>query len=259
MKVAKDFRLTGTRRLASGSVLMSFTPADGSELPELSPGQFVEVKIDDVPAALLRRPISICDVHYNTELVLFVKPLGEGTRRLVEYPVGKIANIILPLGHGFTVSNAAGKRCLLVGGGVGAAPLVKLSKALSEAGAFVAVAIGGRTASDVNDVVALYETAEGVVCSTEDGSAGIKGLITASPVFDQPWERIYVCGPTPMMKAVARIANEKGIWCEVSLENHMACGLGACLCCVENTSDAGNVCVCTEGPVFNINRLKSWL
>ena len=72
---------------------------------------------------------------------------------------------------------------------------------------------------------------------------------------NQDFDKIYVCGPKPMMKAVAKLADEKGIWCEVSLENLMACGLGACLCCVEDTID-GHVCVCKEGPVFNIRRLK---
>lgn len=258
-KLSKDFILTGKRTLPSGSSLMTFIPADGSDLPEIASGQFVEIKIDNAPKAMLRRPISVCDVRYGKELVLFVKPVGQGTTCLTNSREGSVYNIMLPLGHGFTVDDVAGRRCLLVGGGVGAAPLVMLSRELKRAGAMVAVAIGGRSGADVQGVDSLYETADAVTVSTDDGSAGAKGVVTLNPIFNGSWDRIYCCGPTPMMKAVGRIAESKGIWCEVSLENQMACGLGACLCCVEHTDDRGNVCVCTEGPVFNIKRLESWL
>ena len=92
--------------------------------------------------------------------------------------------------------------------------------------------------------------------STEDGSEGEKGFVTTHSVLKEKWDSISCCGPMPMMKAVAKYAVENGVDCEVSLENVMACGVGACLCCVEDTADHGNVCVCKEGPVFNINRLK---
>ena len=92
--------------------------------------------------------------------------------------------------------------------------------------------------------------------TTEDGSMGEKGFVTQHSVLNEKIDHIACCGPLPMMQAVARIAREKNIECEVSLENTMACGLGACLCCVEDTADDGNVCVCKEGPVFNIKRLK---
>ena len=259
MKQAKDFRLTGNRKLPSGCHLMTFVAADGELLPSVKPGQFVQVKIDNSPKAFLRRPISVCDVRYGCELVLFVKPLGEGTRRLVELPENSIVNIMLPLGNGFTIDDCAGKDVLLVGGGVGAAPLVMLCRQLAQDGAKVTVAVGGRSACDVQGISNLYEDfASSVKVTTDDGSTGHKGVVTTLPEFEHSYDRIYCCGPTPMMKAVARIARAKGTWCEVSLENHMACGIGACLCCVENTSDRGNVCVCTEGPVFNINRLQSW-
>ncbi len=91
--------------------------------------------------------------------------------------------------------------------------------------------------------------------STDNGSAGHKGLVTENPALDEVWDAIYCCGPMPMMKAVAAIAKKRDIECEVSLENTMACGLGACLCCVEDTV-AGHVCVCQDGPVFNISALK---
>jgi len=259
MKQAKDFKLIGNRVLPSGCHLMTFVAADGALLPAVRPGQFVQIKIDNTPKAFLRRPISICDVRYGCELVLFIKPQGEGTQKFVELSENSIVNIMLPLGNGFSIGDCAGKKILLVGGGVGAAPLVMLCRELSRAGADVTVALGGRSERDVYGLPNLYEEfASHVVVATDDGSAGHRGVVTTLPEFAHTYDRIYCCGPTPMMKAVARIARETDTWCEVSLENHMACGIGACLCCVENTSDRGNVCVCTEGPVFNINRLQSW-
>ena len=93
-----------------------------------------------------------------------------------------------------------------------------------------------------------------VAISTEDGSKCSKGLVTANPILERDFDTYYCCGPMPMMKAVAKIARDKGTDCEVSLENVMGCGIGACLCCVEKTTE-GNLCVCKEGPVFNINKL----
>ena len=237
---------------------MTLTAPDSKCLANVLPGQFVQVKIDNCSTALLRRPISVCDVRYGSELILFVKPLGQGTRCLTQLPEGSDVNILLPLGNGFTTDGVDGKRVLLVGGCVGAAPLVMLSSKLARNGADVTVVIGGRSKNDVDGLAGLYESAARVELSTDDGSFGHQGVVTLNPAFGENYDRIYCCGPTPMMHAVARSARQRGIWCEVSLENHMACGVGACLCCVENTSDRGNVCVCTEGPVFNINRLESW-
>ncbi len=249
-----DFRLEHKSE-AGGCCVMTLACDDSISLRDIRPGQFVEVKIDNCPSAMLRRPISVCDVTDDGRLVLFVKPLGEGTRNLVDLPIGSSINILLPLGNGFGMAEK-GQRVLVVGGGVGAAPLVMLTRRLLECGVDVTVAIGARSAADLKGVLELYPDAAVKVCSTDDGTEGHPGLITANPVFNDKYDKIYVCGPTLMMKGVAHIAYEKKIDCEVSLENHMACGLGACLCCVEKTND-GNVCVCTEGPVFNIKRL-SW-
>ena len=114
--------------------------------------------------------------------------------------------------------------------------------------------LGARTADALLELD-KFEALGRVFVTTEDGSAGEKGFVTGHSVFDKEhFDRMSVCGPLPMMKAVARLAREKDMDCEVSLENMMACGLGACLCCVEKTVK-GNVCVCKEGPVFNINEL----
>ena len=185
---------------------------------------------------------------------------------------------------------------LLAGGGVGVAPLLYLGKLLNEQGVDITFLLGARSAKDLL-MLSEFEKYGRVLVTTEDGSMGEKGFVTNHSVLQkESFDMIQVCGPTPMMKAVARYAREKDIECEVSLENLMACGLGACLCCVEkvrvdgdtsttvtesvgdasttvtksdgdasstvtksdgdaSTTEATNVCVCKDGPVFNIKRL----
>lgn len=258
-----DYTIRRKWTLSSGGVCMLFAMPDGSPLPvEMLPGQFVQMLVDNAPGVTLRRPISICDVDVaQGSFTLYIKPVGKGTRALTALDEGDTVNMVAPLGHGFDTAVSPGERVLLAGGGVGAAPLVYLAKTLAARGAQVHVVIGGRTAADVCGFAGIFAgITPHVGTTTDDGSHGTHGLITAHSYFEQEFSRIYVCGPTPMMKAVGRVAVARGTWCEVSLENHMACGLGACLCCVEKTDDAGNVCVCTHGPVFNIKRLeKSWL
>ena len=244
-----DLRISSRRHLPGGMWHLTFERTDGQPMPAIEPGQFAQVRIG---GTLLRRPISICDVPDAAHLHMLVRPVGDATTALCTAEEGSVFNVLLPLGHGFSPA-ARGERVLLTGGGVGCAPLVMLCRRLVEAGAEVTVAIGGRTAADVDGLPEMYPGAR-VAISTDDGSRGHHGLVTTLPEMSEDYSRIYTCGPTPMMKAVARIARARGIDCEVSLENMMACGLGACLCCVEKTVD-GNTCVCTEGPVFNINRL----
>lgn len=221
------------------------------------PGQFVQIEIPDSKTTFLRRPISVNFADYSSGLLwLLVRKAGAGTAHLIEAKAGDVFNVILPLGHGFDIPSAAGTHMLLVGGGVGVAPLLYLGKCLKEKGVDFDFALGARTASDLLELDEFSKYGK-VYVSTEDGSAGEKGFITQHSIFsDGDITHIACCGPTPMMKAVAKIAKAHDIVCEVSLENVMACGLGACLCCIEDTKDGGNVCVCKEGPVFNINQLK---
>jgi dihydroorotate dehydrogenase electron transfer subunit len=224
-------------------------------LPEIHPGQFVQVRVDGSPSTYLRRPISIHDVDFqHNEIVLLVQQVGEGTRHLATSAMGDFINMVLPLGNGFSLPET-GEKCFLVGGGIGIAPLFYFAKVLNEKGIRPCLLLGGKSESDLlrlDDYQRLGET----FVTTEDGSLGEKGFVTMHSVWQQQrFDKIYVCGPKPMMKAVAKMAGEKDVWCEVSLENLMACGLGACLCCVEDTVD-GHVCVCKEGPVFNTRRLK---
>lgn len=248
-----DLRIAASRTLPGGCSIIEFELPDRSPLPPVKPGQFAEIKIDDSPKTMLRRPISVCDItDGGRRMTMLVKPVGDGSRHLAELPASSVVNMLMPLGNGFTLPDKP-CRALLAGGGVGSAPIVMLAHALTGAGCDVTVALGARTAAELEGIKDLYGEAR-VVFSTDDGSAGHHGLVTTIPEFAEDYDRIYCCGPTPMMRAVAKIARQRGICCEVSLENMMACGLGACLCCVEKTVK-GNVCVCADGPVFNIDML----
>lgn len=280
-KHSLDLTVSSVERLSDKHVLLKLTY--GEPLPEMCPGQFVEVKIDNSPSTFLRRPISINYVDLcNNQLWLLVAAVGDGTRHLYNIKPGDTLNCLLPLGNGFSevgsfhcmpndvatsATECEGNACgvarekeehccqvLLVGGGVGVAPLLWQGMRLKEQGVEPVFLLGARSAKDLLELE-LFEKVGRVCVTTEDGSAGEKGFVTNHTVLQK--ERfcmIQSCGPKPMMKAVARYAKEKGIECEVSLENMMACGLGACLCCVEKTTD-GNLRVCEDGPVFNIKKL----
>ncbi len=253
-KYEMDFTVVENDHISPLYSLLILTPAEG-HLPECAPGQFVQVEIPQSKSTYLRRPISINFAdHERDELWLLVRRAGAGTAALTAMPEGSTLNLVLPLGHGFNTAPAAGK-ALLVGGGVGVAPLLELGKTMSQNGIEVEFLLGARSKADLLELN-LFERYGKVHVATEDGSMGEKGFVTQHSALSSDVKHIACCGPQPMMKAVAKIAAERGIDCEVSLENMMACGLGACLCCVEDTADSGNVCVCKEGPVFNIKRLK---
>ena len=223
-------------------------------LPEMLPGQFVEVKVENTPSVYLRRPISISDVDYSSNtLSLIVKNVGDGTAYMSKLLQNSTLNLLLPLGNGFTLLENGS--ALLVGGGVGIAPLVYLGRKLRSNGVKVNYLLGFKYESDLIDLSDFRAIGE-VYLTTEDGTHGEKGFVTNHPVINEKYDRMYVCGPTPMMKNVAKCAVACGTDCEVSLENMMACGLGACLGCVTKTTE-GHKCVCSDGPVFNINQL-SW-
>ena len=246
-----DLRVSAVEHINEKYVLIRLT--DDKPLPEMIPGQFVEIKVEGSQATFLRRPISI---HYvdreKNELWLLVAVVGQGTRAMASLSAGDTMNLVLPLGNGFTIS---ARKTLLVGGGVGVAPLLYAGKAIREAGGEPVFLLGARSAKDLLEIE-RFRAIGRVLTTTEDGSDGERGFVTDHSVWEkEPFQMISVCGPKPMMVAVARKAREKNIPCEVSLENMMACGLGACLCCVENTTD-GNVCVCKEGRIFSADKLK---
>ena len=252
MKKITDFRLIEKKEWAKSTFLL--LQCD-EPLEEIKAGQFVQVRVDDAQHTYLRRPISIHDVDYqNRTITLLVQRVGEGTNKMSDTEIGDTLNIIYPLGNGFTIPENNEGDVILVGGGIGIAPLYYLGKMLKEKGIEPQFLLGGRSKSDLI-MLEEFESVGKVYITTNDGSLGEAGFVTQHSIWkEKQFDMIYTCGPKPMMMAVTKIAREKNIDCEVSLENLMACGLGACLCCVENTIE-GNVCVCKEGPVMNINKL----
>lgn len=252
MKKITDFRLIEKKEWAKSTFLLL---QSDEPLEEIKAGQFVQVRVDDAQHTYLRRPISIHDVDYqNRTITLLVQRVGEGTNKMSDTEIGDTLNIIYPLGNGFTIPENNEGNVILVGGGIGIAPLYYLGKMLKEKGIEPQFLLGGRSKSDLI-MLEEFESVGKVYITTNDGSLGEAGFVTQHSIWkEKQFDMIYTCGPKPMMMAVTKIARENNIDCEVSLENLMACGLGACLCCVENTIE-GNVCVCKEGPVMNINKL----
>lgn len=254
-KYILDLELTGVERLHERYVLLRATNPQGP-LPAMKAGQFAQLLVEQSPTTFLRRPISI---HYveeeQNEVWFLVQTVGDGTRALAALQKGDKLNVVLPLGNAFSLPETPSERVLLVGGGVGVAPMLFMGKTLKQMGFEPTFLLGARKDSDLLQLE-RFEALARVFVTTEDGSMGEKGFVTQHSLLQQEtFSRICVCGPKPMMVAVARYAKSVSTPCEVSLENMMACGLGACLCCVEDT-DLGHVCVCTEGPVFNIEKLK---
>ena len=252
-KYLLDLTVQSVERIHERYVLIKLT--DDKPLPEMLPGQFVEIRVDGSPTTFLRRPISINFVDTEANVLwLLVAAVGDGTRKLAQLQAGEKLNCLLPLGNGFTMPQKKEERILLVGGGVGVAPLLYMGAQMALTGCEPTFLLGARTAKDLL-MLDIYRKFGRVYVTTEDGSEGEKGFVTNHSLLQkEQFDRIATCGPTPMMKAVARYAQQSQTECEASLENLMACGLGACLCCVEKTTE-GNLCVCKDGPVFNTRRL----
>ena len=249
-----DLVVTQNIRLHANYVLIKMT--DANPLPEMVPGQYAEIRIDGSTTTFLRRPISINYVDKDANEVWFlVQLVGDGTRKLATVKEGDVVNVVLPLGNGYTLpQDMTAVKPLLVGGGVGTAPMLMLGSTLAKMGCKPTFLLGARSSKDLLQLDEFQKLGD-VYMTTEDGSMGEKGYVTQHSVLEaQKFDMIYTCGPKPMMMAVAKYAKANGIECEVSLENTMACGVGACLCCVENT-DEGHLCVCKDGPVFNIKKL----
>jgi len=267
-KTITDFRVVSNETLSTRLFLMKLTPADGSALVETHPGQFTEIRVDQEPKVFLRRPISIHRVlPAKNEIWLLVQKAGNGTNHLATLKPGDIINMVYPLGNGYSLPEAdQSSHVLLIGGGVGIAPILETGAVLKERGCKVTYLLGGRTATDLVELDAYRAIGE-VLVTTEDGSVveGLdcqKGFVTNHTKLQSGlYNYIKVCGPGPMMKAVARVVaawpemENTARFLELSLENKMACGLGVCLCCVEDTKE-GHKCVCSDGPVFDAKDLK---
>ncbi len=227
-------------------------------LPFINPGQFAEVLIPHIPDVFLRRPLSIhdVDVHNNT-ISLFIRIAGKGTRALANIREGDTLNLVYPLGRGFMLPEH--DNILLIGGGCGVAPLLFLAHRLSDSHYHPDIMIGSRSVDEIHETE-KYRQYGNLHLITEDGSLGEKGLVTHHSIFKAnnfPFKTIFACGPEGMLRAVNKVVSRHGTEVYVSLENTMACGIGACLSCVVNTT-TGNRCVCTDGPVFNTRELTGW-
>jgi dihydroorotate dehydrogenase electron transfer subunit len=222
------------------------------------PGQFLNIKVNESCEPLLRRPLSIHKVGGNN-IEIFYAVVGEATKILSQRKPGEFLSVIGPLGNGFDCK--AGKSKVLVAGGMGVAPLVFLAKKLTKSIAKnkPLVLIGAKTKNDILCEKEFKDLGCAVKIATDDGSKGFKGYvsellsITLSTIDYRP-STIYACGPKHMLKEIVRLCNKHSIPAQVSLEEHMACGIGACLGCVVNTKK-GFKRVCKEGPVFNGDEL----
>lgn len=248
MYVQGRFPLIEKRAVAKGVFDMTILCPEAARLAEA--GQFMQIAAEGF---FLRRPISICviDKEKGTLRIVF-EVRGKGTDKISELNKGDNIDIIAPLGHGFTVYEGAKAVC--VGGGIGTPPMLGIAK---HYGADAEVISGFRTAG----IAILQEDIKALGCKTtlctDDGTAGHHGFVT-EPLkerleTDKP-DIIYACGPAPMLKGIALLAKEYGVKCEVSLEQRMACGVGACLVCVCKTVKNGEQFlshVCKDGPVFD--------
>ena len=226
--------------------------------PEISgvahPGQFVMLQINDGRDPLLRRPFSIHQVSGGGTLQILFKVVGRGTAQLADVLPGDRIDCIGPLGRGFTPAKK--DRLCLVGGGMGLAPLYFLARRLLQTGKMPGkdfVLLGARNREELSIFADEFsELGYTVQTATDDGSMGHHGLVTEllDPILPElKW--IYTCGPVAMMKICADKACVAEVGCQVSLETHMACGLGACLGCAVTGVDGGYLHVCRQGPVFD--------
>lgn len=218
------------------------------------PGQFISVYTQD-KSVLLPRPISICETDAaNGRLRIVYRVAGKGTAEFSGYEAGRRVDILGVLGNGFPLEKAEGKRVFLMGGGIGIPPMLALAKAV-EGAASVDVIVGYRDRDlFLAEDLARYAP---VHIATEDGSVGTKGNVM-NVIEEEKLEVdvIFACGPMPMLRAVKQYAAQKGIEAYISLEERMACGVGACLGCVVRTretdhhSHVNNARICTDGPVY---------
>ncbi len=206
-------------------------------------GEFVDIA---VPGFYLRRPISVCDSSEG-RIVLYYKVVGEGTKALSGMAQGSRLNLLTGLGNGFDASLCTSS-ALLVGGGLGSAPLYPLARELKAAGKNVRVILGFNKASETVLEEEFRSLCDGVEITTMDGSRGIKGLVSDAPSFHRTdYDCFYTCGPLVMMKAVCKALPIPG---QLSLEERMGCGSGFCYGCTVQTA-SGPRRVCKDGPVFN--------
>jgi dihydroorotate dehydrogenase electron transfer subunit len=242
----KSAVITSQEKLAEG--IYSMWVMDKQIASGAKPGQFLSLYCKN-GNRLLPRPISICEIDNEKGLLRLVyRVAGNGTEEFSEYKASDTIEIMGPLGNGFHLE---GKKAILIGGGIGIPPMLELAKQLN---CEKQIVLGYR------DITFLNEEFEGlgdVFLATEDGSIGTKGnVIDAIKENNVEGDIIFACGPTPMLKGIKEYAEKQGIKAQLSLEERMACGIGACLACVCKSTDkdhhtnVNNKRICKDGPVF---------
>lgn len=222
---------------------------------EAKAGQFLMLKINDLDDPLLNRPLGIAaaDIAVGT-VTVYYRVVGKGTELLTKKESGDQIHVVGPLGNGFDMK---AKKPLLIGGGMGLAPLLFAAQKMCPTP--VDVIIGGRTKEELFWFDLFANVCQHVHVTTDDGSLGTKGTcvsILPQLLNEKGYDVIMACGPSPMLRAVAECSNTFGVACQVSLEKHMACGFGACLTCTCETKSGDYVQVCKHGPVFNAEEVK---
>lgn len=245
-------KISNKKEIAPGIIDMRIISQEIAQ--QAKPGQFLNIKCDNGLNAILRRPISICDVDVEKNEVRFVFQIkGEGTKLLASKTIGDCIDILGPLGTSYTLETKYAKP-LLIGGGIGVFPLLMLAKSISAQN--ITAYLGFRN----KDMVVLEEDFN-KVCSemqiaTDDGSYGYKGYVTQlmkEKLKQGKTDIVYACGPQPMLKMVNSICKTYAVPCQISLEQRMGCGIGACLVCackIKSDSDWEYKHVCKDGPVF---------
>lgn len=227
----------------------------------ISSGQFLSIKALHEPRQLARIPVSYvtCDFDQGSIEVVY-SIVGAGTQALSKMKSGDKTTVLGPGGHGWELT-ARTRRCLLLAGGFGVAPIASAAQGLGLQGLAFDVVLGARSASHIwgIDRVTAYG-AENVIITTDDGSAGAKGFCTdvlKAAIPEEKYDLVLACGPEPMLKKVALLCNEHGINAQVSMERMMTCGFGACMTCAVDTKK-GRVSTCMHGPVMKANEVI-WL
>ena len=242
----KSFTIESNTIIASAVYKMRLQ-GDSSSLTR--PGQFINIALDGF---FLRRPISVCDCDKDG-LTIIYKIAGDGTQKMSELTPGDTLEALIPLGNGFDTC-ASGDSPLLIGGGVGTPPVYSLAKALRSQGKSVTVVLGFNTSADVFFADEFYALGVKLCIATADGSVGEKGFVTqVITKLDTP-SYYYACGPEPMLRAVYTLCGKNG---EMSFEERMGCGFGACMGCSCKTL-TGYKRICKEGPVIKGCDIAGW-
>lgn len=242
-KILEDAFVLSNEKLTADVYKLTVSAPEAAK--NAAPGMFYQLRLYNGQGLLLRRPISIADITED-KITFIYRIVGKGTMEMTRLQKGDIINCLGPLGNGFSLK---AEKPLLIGGGMGAAPLLYLAKAYAGKADLL---VGGRNKQELFWTELYKDKVKNIYVTTDDGSLGTKGFtvdLLPKLLQDNDYDIIIVCGPEIMMRAIYKVSKEFNIKCQVSLEKRMACGLGACLSCSVDTTN-GRKKICKDGPVF---------